>query len=105
MWSASFSIGEASVKFVLRQITRRAAGGDIVRTRALAAAEPVIGRGSDCDIVLADLAVSLRHAVLRAAAPGKVIAEALGDAKVEAAGAFVAKAELSLNQTPRLVFG
>src|SRR5580698_1135849 len=98
MWSASFSIGEASVKFVLRQIMRRTGGGDIVRTRALATAEPVIGRGSDCDIVLADLAVSLRHAVLRAGAPGHVIVEALGDVRFEVGGTFVNRAELALNK-------
>ena len=51
------------MSFILRQITKRVGAPDIVREKSLAAAEPVIGRGSDCDIQLTDLAVSLRHAV------------------------------------------
>jgi hypothetical protein len=93
------------LSFVLRQITRRAGGGYIVRTRALAPAEPVIGRGSDCDIQLADLAVSLRHAVLRDAGPGRVIVEGLDTARFEANGAFVSRAELAVAQKPKLIFG
>ena len=51
------------MSFILRQITQRVGAPDIVREKPLAAAEPLIGRGSDCDIQLSDLAVSLRHAV------------------------------------------
>ena len=60
------------MSFVLRQIAHRTAGGgDIVRTRTLTTEEPVIGRGADADIQLGDLAVSLRHAVLRRTKPGR----------------------------------
>jgi cytochrome c1 len=93
------------LSFVLRQISRRNGAPDIVRTRALAAAEPVIGRGSDCDIQLTDLAVSLRHAVLRQTAPGRVLVEALGTEHFEANDEFVSRAELNLAQSPRLNFG
>jgi hypothetical protein len=93
------------LRFILRQITRRAGGGDIVRSRMLAADEPVIGRGSDCDIQLADLAVSLRHAKLKEAGPGRVAVEALGTAQFELNGAFVTRAEVSLDKSPTLGFG
>ena len=66
------------MSFILRQITQRVGAPDIVREKPLAAAEPVIGRGSDCDIQLSDLAVSLRHAVVKQTAPGKVSVDALG---------------------------
>ncbi len=95
------------MSFVLRTIAKRVGAPDIVRTRDIAAAEPVVGRGSDCDIQLTDLAVSLRHAVLRPAGPNnvKVIAQSLGDEKFEANGIFVRSAELDVAKTPVLGFG
>ena len=57
------------MSFILRRITKRVGAPDIVREKTLAAAEPVVGRGSDCDIQLTDLAVSLRHAVIRMSPP------------------------------------
>ncbi|MEY4966122.1 MAG: hypothetical protein RL274_1705 [Pseudomonadota bacterium] len=93
------------MNFILRQISRRTGAPDFVRTRPLAATEPVIGRGSDCDIQLTDLAVSLRHAVLRPGLPGRVLVEALGTEHFEANDIFVSGAELNLEQSPRLNFG
>ncbi|HEY0265721.1 MAG TPA: FHA domain-containing protein [Rhizomicrobium sp.] len=93
------------MSFVLRTIARRVGAPDIVRTRDVTATEPVVGRGSDCDIQLTDLAVSLRHAVLRPIGASKVIAQALGDEKFEANGIFVKSAELDVAKPAVLGFG
>lgn len=93
------------MSFVLRQVTRRAGGGDIVRQRMIEAAEPVIGRGSDCDIQISDLAVGLRHAVLRDAGRGRVVIEAVGRLTFEVKGSFVGEAELFVGDAPQIVFG
>lgn len=91
--------------FTLNQITQRAGGGDIVRRKAIAAVEPVIGRGADCDIQLPDLAVGLRHAVLRQVGRGKVEVRSIGRQVFEANGGFTTRAQLLLADRPRLVFG
>ena len=49
----------------LRLITRQTGGGEIVRTRRIAAPRALIGRGPDCDIQLSDLSVDMQHALLR----------------------------------------
>jgi hypothetical protein len=93
------------MSFILRQISKRVGAPDIVREKPLTAAEPVIGRGSDCDIQLTDLAVSLRHAVMKHGAPGRVIVEALGAENFEANGKFVTRADLVVADSPVLGFG
>jgi pSer/pThr/pTyr-binding forkhead associated (FHA) protein len=93
------------VSFILRTIAKRYGAPDIIRERPIAAAEPVIGRGSDCDIQLTDLAVSLRHAALRMSGPNRVIAEALGPEHFEANGKFVSRAELIVSAAPSIAFG
>ena len=93
------------MSFILRQITKRVGAPDIVREKPVAAAEPVIGRGSDCDIQLTDLAVSLRHAVIKEIGPGRVSVESLGTENFEADGKFVHQAALNLVNSPVLVFG
>ena len=74
--------------FTLNQVTRRAGGGDIVRTREFETGQISIGRGSDCDIQLQDLAVSLRHATMRQTGPSEVVIEALGKQPFEIDGKF-----------------
>ena len=93
------------MSFTLRQVTRRAGGGDIVRARPIAAAEPVVGRGADCDIQIADLAVSLRHARLRQSGPGRVEIQSLGALAVEIDGRFPRQADLTLARSPKIVLG
>jgi hypothetical protein len=94
------------VTFAVRTITRSATGGDIVhRPQRFEADEVVIGRGSDCDIRLADLAVSLRHARLGSTTPGRVLVESIGSEPFEAAGKFTTRAELNLADSPKLAFG
>ncbi len=93
------------MSFILRQISKRVGAPDIVREKPLAAAEPVVGRGSDCDIQLTDLAVSLRHAVLKQSGAGRVVVDSLGEENFEANGKFVHSASLALADTPVLGFG
>jgi len=94
------------VSFTLRQTTPRVGGGaPILRTRPIAAAEPVVGRGADCDILLPDLAVSLRHARLRQTGPGRVEIQSLGELPIEVGGRFPRAAELALAGAPHVVIG
>ncbi len=91
--------------FVLRQVTRRASGAEIVRERVLDAAEPRIGRGTDCDIRLPDLAVSLHHATLRMVGPGRVAIESAAREPFGLDGRFLTRAEVDVAKEPRLLFG
>jgi hypothetical protein len=93
------------MSITLRQATQRAGGGEIVRTRDFPTEEVVIGRGADCDIELHDLAVSLRHAVLRQTGPGRVLVESLGNQPFGVNGRYVTKADLKVGDRPKLVFG
>jgi predicted CXXCH cytochrome family protein len=91
--------------FIIRQIARRADGGDIIRTRTLPAAEISVGRGTDCDIQLPDLGVMLRHARLVQIAPGRVAVEAIGGVPVEVGGRFVSRADLVVAEQPSIMIG
>ncbi len=90
------------MSFVVRQIAKRADGGDIIRTRSFDAAEITVGRGTDCDIQLADLGVMLRHARLSLLANGQVAIEATGGIPLEIDGKFVNRADLDVAGAPRI---
>ena len=91
--------------FIVRQVAKRADGGDIIRTRTLVQAELSVGRGTDCDIQLADLAVMLRHAKLAQVAGGRISVEAIGGVPVSVAGKFVTRADLVLAENPAVDIG
>ena len=93
------------MSFIIRQLAKRADGGDIIRTRTLVQAEISIGRGTDCDIQLADLAVMLRHARLVRIAAGRVSLETTGGVPVEVAGKFVTRADMDLADAPTVDIG
>jgi hypothetical protein len=94
------------VTFAIRTITRSATGENIVhRPQIVEADEVVVGRGADCDVRLADLAVSLRHARIRRTGPGRVLVESLGSEPFEVGTKFTSRAELNLADKPVLVFG
>ena len=93
------------MSFTLRQVTQRAGGGDIVRTRTIAGGEASVGRGADCDIQLTDLAVSLRHARLVQTLGGGVRVEALGEQPFAVDGRFARRAEVTVSDKPSLGFG
>lgn len=90
------------MSFVIRQIAKRADGGDIIRTRTLEAAEITIGRGTDCDIQLADLGIMLRHARLSQLSDGTVAIEATGGIPLEIGGKFVNRADLDVSGSPEI---
>lgn len=90
------------MSFIIRQIAKRADGGDIIRTRTLAAPEISVGRGTDCDIQLADLGIMLRHAKLTRLAGGLVSVEATGGIPLEIDGKFVNRAELLASDGPAI---
>jgi hypothetical protein len=93
------------LSFTLNQVTRRAGGGEIVRTRQFEVAEISIGRGSDCDIQLPDLAVSLRHAVMRQTAPNEVAIEAAGREPFEIDGKFTSQTRVTTAAEHHLILG
>lgn len=92
--------------FAIRTITRSATGSDIVhRPQRFDVDDLVIGRGADCEIRLADLAVSLRHARMRQTGADRVLVESIGSEPFEAGGKFGVRAELQPSTSPRLGFG
>ena len=90
------------MSFIIRQIAKRADGGDIIRTRSLAASEISVGRGTDCDVQLADLGIMLRHARLTQLPGGVVALEAMGGIPVEIDGKFLNRAELRVADSPAI---
>jgi len=88
------------MSFAVRQIARRADGGYIIRTRVFDQSELTVGRGTDCDIQLADLGVMLRHLRLLQLAGGKLAVEATGGVPVEIGGSFVTRADLDVAAAP-----
>lgn len=91
------------MSFIVRQIAKRADGGDIIRARSLGAPEISVGRGTDCDIQLADLGVMLRHAKLSRLAGGLVAVEATGGIPLEIDGKFVNRADLQVANRPSII--
>ena len=91
--------------FVLRQISQRAGGGEIVRRRELAGDTVRIGRGADCDIRIQDLAVSLHHATLTADGHHRVRVAAAGEQPFGVNGRFTREFLLKVEDEPRLTFG
>lgn len=90
------------MSFVIQQITKRADGGDIIRKRTLKSAEITVGRGTECDIQLADLGIMLRHARLSQLSDGTVAIEAIGGVPVEVGGNFVTRADLKVADKPEI---
>lgn len=93
------------MSFIIRTVAARAGGGDIVRSRTLDADTASIGRGTDCEIHLPDLAVYLRHATVTVIPPGTVAVQGVRDARFEAGGRIVGRATLVLANGPALIFG
>ncbi len=66
------------MSFIVRTVARTADGRDIVRPKAIEKAELSVGRSPASDIHLADLAVTLNHAAIKAAGGGYVDVVATG---------------------------
>jgi hypothetical protein len=93
------------VSFTLNQVTRRAGGGDIVRTREFEGTQLLVGRGSDCDIQLQDLAVSLQHLWLRQTGPADLELVAAGREPFELDGRFSTESSIKIDSEHRVVLG
>lgn len=93
------------MSFVIRQITKRADGGEIVRSQTIEGSELTVGRGSDSNIQLADLAVLLHHARIRMSGPGRATIEATGGVPVEVDGKFVNRADIDAAAGAKVVLG
>lgn len=92
--------------FVIKQITARTTGGTITRTHRHDAGEVLIGRGVDCDIVLEDLAVRLRHASIHQLPGGRVTVAALDRAAVAVDGKLIdGEVDLLVSEAPVLTIG
>jgi hypothetical protein len=92
--------------FHLKLITERASGGaPIVRERRVSGPEASIGRALDSDIVLTDLSVDPRHAVLRSTGAGRVTLESVSGIAFEANGRSTQRAELNVADRPQIAFG
>ena len=92
--------------FHLRLITERAGGGDpIIRDRTVSGGRATIGRAETNDIVLADLAVDLQHAVMRFSAPGQVRIESLAGQTVRVGEHDTQGADLDLATRPEVRIG
>lgn len=92
--------------FHLKLITQRASGGDpIVRERTVPGPEATIGRAADSDIVLADLAIDLKHAKMRFSGPGRVSLESVSGLPFTVGGRVVQRADLNAASHPVAYFG
>lgn len=91
--------------FLLRTITHRAGGGEIVRETRLETNDLRIGRGNDCDVQVPDLAVMLHHARLHRGADGSLEIEALAGAGLEVDGTIVSRRTLDPARAAHIALG
>ena len=82
------------MSFIVRQISRTAEGREIIRARSFDQAEVSIGRGTDSDVHLPDLQVTLRHAVIRRAGQGRVEIAAVAGIPFDVDGRSTERAEV-----------
>jgi hypothetical protein len=94
------------VKIVLNTFTQRMDGsGTIPRTSRLSMANLVIGRSTECDIQLPDLAVGLTHATMTEIGEGRIRVTAVGSQKFQVDGRFARDARLMVADRPTLQIG
>src|SRR4051794_6222493 len=92
--------------FSLKLITERSGGGDpIVRERKVAGPDLYVGRAADNGVVLADLAVELHHAKIRALGDNRVAIESVGSGTFQVGGRVTRSAELNAASKPEVSFG
>ncbi|MDB5683359.1 MAG: hypothetical protein JWM75_1057 [Sphingomonas bacterium] len=88
------------MSFILRQVSRSAEGREIVRTRTIVETgietEIEIGRDPNCEIHLADLAVTLHHARIRRLSPGRIEIVATANLPFDVDGRSTERAEIEV---------
>ncbi|MFN7177138.1 MAG: cytochrome c3 family protein, partial [Thermaurantiacus sp.] len=91
--------------FRLRQVSQRISGGEIVRERDLGPGPIRIGRGTDCEIEVPDLAVGRLHATLSVDADGAVWLEPRPGVQLLLDGQPAAAGVLALDRPRILALG
>ncbi len=92
------------MSFILRTVTERAGGGEIVREIRIDKDGLLIGRGNDCDVQIPDLAVMLHHAALRRV-ENMLEIEAVGDADLQIEGTSIPRRRFDPSQPLAVLFG
>lgn len=90
--------------FIIRTIGQRSGGGEIVRERPVNQSSIVIGRGTDCDLEVADLAVMLNHARVKRQG-NHVEVEAIGGIDLVVDGKSRERADFGADTTAVLSLG
>lgn len=90
--------------FIIRTIGQRSGGGEIVRERPVEKSDVLIGRGTDCDMEIADLAVMLNHARVRRTG-SHVEVTAVGGIDLVVDGKTTERAEFNADRTVVLSLG
>lgn len=93
------------MSFIIRQLSHTADGREIVRAQTVDADTIGIGRASDNDVHLADLAVEPRHATMRRLAGGRVEVEAISGLGFAVDGRGATRAELDAASGAELRIG
>lgn len=93
------------MSFVVRQISRTADGREIIRPRDFAANELTIGRSTECDIHLPDLAVTLHHATIRQTGPAQVEIVAAAGLPFDVNGRSTERAEIDAQRGANIRIG
>ncbi len=91
--------------FIVRQISRTADGREIIRPRTFEQAELSIGRNTECDIHLPDLAVTLSHAVIRQIGPSRAEITATAGLPFDVDGRSTERAEVDAQRGANIRIG
>ncbi len=91
-----------AARFRLQQVSQRLSGGEIVRTRDLGPGPVTVGRATDCDVAVPDLAVALRQLSLAALPDGTVLLRRLSEAPLLLDGQPAESGRLPLDR-PRVL--
>ncbi len=90
--------------FIIRTIGQRSGGGEIVRERPVDQSSILIGRGTDCDLEVADLSVMLNHARVKRQG-NHVEVEAVGGIDLVVDGKSRERADFGADTTAVLSLG
>lgn len=91
--------------FVVRQIARTADGREIVRPASFAKDRLAVGRGTDSDILLEDLAATLHHVTISETGPDRIRIEAAAGLPFDIDGASRQDAEIAPSRGANLRIG
>lgn len=93
------------MSFVVRALSRSAAGREIMRASRFETSDLTIGRDTGSDIRLPDLEVLRHHATLRQLGPDRVEVEAAGNLPVSVNGNQVVRALIDLGDGGEILLG